>query len=85
MVRTAPILDDAVQALLDRVRADPREPVQAGICAPGGYGKTTVLRELAGAERVRLVDDAHRLDGTEVRELAALAQAGQPLVVTYRP
>jgi len=88
VIRTAAILDDAVRVLLDRVRADPAGPVQVGICAPGGYGKSTVLRQLAevpGADPVRLVDDAHRLDETAVRELTGMARAGQPLVVAYRP
>ncbi len=88
MVRTTPILDVAARGLLDRLRADPQGPLQVGICAPGGYGKTTVLRELdrLGAEPVRLVDDAHRLAETEVRELLAMARVSeQRLVVAYRP
>jgi DNA-binding CsgD family transcriptional regulator len=89
--RTVPILDAAVRELLDRVRADPRAAVAVGMCAPGGYGKTTVLHELdrcfqeaPGADPVLVVDDAHRLTEAQVRELIA-GVPGRRLAVAYRP
>ena len=39
-------LSEPVTALLRRVIADPSAPLSAAVCAPGGYGKTTLLREL---------------------------------------
>jgi DNA-binding CsgD family transcriptional regulator len=37
------------RALLDLVAADPNAPMCVGVCAPGGYGKTWLLRELERA------------------------------------
>ena len=93
MTRAAPILDVAVRGILDRIRADPRAPVPIGMCAPGGYGKTTILRELdrlcqevPGADPVLIVDDAHRLGEAQLREVVAIAQVpGRRLAVAYRP
>ncbi|MGC9669444.1 LuxR C-terminal-related transcriptional regulator [Planosporangium sp. 12N6] len=45
------VLDQQSQALLDAVDANPHAPVSIGIHAPGGYGKSVVLRELARAYR----------------------------------
>jgi DNA-binding CsgD family transcriptional regulator len=41
------VLDPPTRQLIDAIEADPLAPVTAGIPAPGGYGKTTVLAELA--------------------------------------
>jgi DNA-binding CsgD family transcriptional regulator len=38
-------------SVLARVTADPAAPLHAGIAAPGGYGKTTLLRQLTDAYR----------------------------------
>ncbi|MEV6304109.1 helix-turn-helix transcriptional regulator [Actinoplanes sp. NPDC051861] len=76
--------------LLSTVRTDPSAPLRAAICAPGGYGKSTLL---AGLERiyreagvtagapwldpesdVLLVDDAHRLDDERLRTLRDRAE-----------
>jgi DNA-binding CsgD family transcriptional regulator len=40
------ILDDQTREFLDLVAADPLAPMQIGIVAPGGHGKTATLREL---------------------------------------
>ncbi|MEU8665053.1 hypothetical protein, partial [Actinoplanes philippinensis] len=38
-------------SVLARVAADPAAPLHAGVTAPGGYGKTTLLRQLTDAYR----------------------------------
>ncbi|GIF38910.1 helix-turn-helix transcriptional regulator [Actinoplanes xinjiangensis] len=38
-------------SVLARVAADPAAPLHAGVAAPGGYGKTTLLRQLTDAYR----------------------------------
>ncbi|MFI5889810.1 LuxR C-terminal-related transcriptional regulator [Actinoplanes sp. NPDC051513] len=77
--------------LLNEVRADPSAPLRAAVCAPGGYGKSALLAQI---ERTchdtgvpaRLVDDAHRLDDTRLRELRELAEHPDArIVVAYRP
>lgn len=40
------------RALLDLVATDPTTPLRAGVMAPGGYGKTALLHELAAAYTV---------------------------------
>jgi DNA-binding CsgD family transcriptional regulator len=45
------ILDAPTRRLLDTVEADPLAVTTVGIPAPGGYGKTTVLAELARGYR----------------------------------
>src|ERR1700730_1272041 len=45
------ILDASTRRLLDTVEADPLASTIVGIPAPGGYGKTTVLAELARVYR----------------------------------
>jgi DNA-binding CsgD family transcriptional regulator len=64
MLRTATepqlILDEQIRTFLDAVDANPRAPMSVGIPAPGGYGKTIVLRELARIYRragVTVVDE----------------------------
>lgn len=42
-----PILDGPTRAFLDTVETDPLAPMTVAMPAPGGYGKTTVLAELA--------------------------------------
>ncbi|HEX5403380.1 MAG TPA: helix-turn-helix transcriptional regulator [Pseudonocardiaceae bacterium] len=109
------ILDGPTQRFLEMVDADPLAPVTVAMPAPGGYGKTTVLAELASScaaagirvlgpadlpveeggaclgpgaadPAVLLVDDAHQLGATQLRDLAALAVGGAVrMVVAYRP
>jgi DNA-binding CsgD family transcriptional regulator len=80
--------DDATRRLLADIAADPAAPLRLGVVAPGGYGKSAILREvervyLDAGESVRLVDDAHLLDEPHLR---ALVDADEPrLVVAYRP
>ncbi|MEV4282686.1 hypothetical protein, partial [Actinoplanes xinjiangensis] len=40
-----------ITSVLARVAADPAAPLHAGVAAPGGYGKTTLLRQLTDAYR----------------------------------
>ncbi|HEV2782901.1 MAG TPA: helix-turn-helix transcriptional regulator [Actinophytocola sp.] len=51
--RTAPELipDERTRRLREAIAADPTAPVRIGIVAPGGYGKTAVLGELAAIYR----------------------------------
>ncbi|MFD9740528.1 LuxR C-terminal-related transcriptional regulator [Umezawaea sp. NPDC059074] len=78
--------DDATRQLLADIAADPTAPLRLGVVAPGGYGKTAILREIErvyAGESVRLVDDAHLLDEKQLRDLV---DADDPrLVVAYRP
>jgi DNA-binding CsgD family transcriptional regulator len=112
-----PILDVSTRAFLDTVENDPLAPLTAAMPAPGGYGKTTVLAELASLYRsagvrvlgpadvpaetlamaepvtagaadpaVLLVDDAHQLAPSVLRDLAELVATGPVrMVVAYRP
>ena len=106
-IRPELVLDEASSALLDAVDADPHAPITVGIQAPGGYGKSALLHELAGSYRraghpvvdgwpehgpapepgaVLLVDDAHLLDESRLRELRQwLGAAPARLAVAYRP
>ena len=78
--------DDATRQLLADIAADPTAPLRLGVVAPGGYGKTAILREIErvyAGEGVRVVDDAHLLDEKQLRDLV---DADDPrLVVAYRP
>ncbi|HEU5470607.1 MAG TPA: LuxR C-terminal-related transcriptional regulator [Actinophytocola sp.] len=51
--RTAPnpVPDARARQLAETVAADPGAPIRAGVLAPGGYGKTAVLGELAAIYR----------------------------------
>lgn len=51
--RTAPELipDERIRRLRDAITADPAAPLRVGLFAPGGYGKTAVLAELAAIYR----------------------------------
>lgn len=86
-----PLLDEPTQRLVDAIAADPTAPLCVGISAPGGYGKTTILREVEHAFRAasvtaRVVDDAHLLGEADLRELRALVDREDTrLVVAYRP
>jgi DNA-binding CsgD family transcriptional regulator len=85
---SALVLDEASRRFVDAVAADPHAPLRVGVVAPGGYGKTAILRELgrvyrqAGVDAV-LVDDAHLLRADELRAL--VASGAERLVVAYRP
>jgi type II secretory pathway predicted ATPase ExeA len=88
-----PVLSRQVTQVLDAVAAavDAGPVVRLGVVAPGGYGKTTVLREItrafgdAGAS-ASVVDDAHLLPDAELLALRSLVERGdESVVVAYRP
>jgi DNA-binding CsgD family transcriptional regulator len=84
-------LDQRGRRLLDAVAADPHAPLHVGVVAPGGYGKTALLREIEHLHRLadvpaHVVDDAHLLDAARLRELRAVAEdPGARIVVAHRP
>jgi len=86
-----PVLDEPTRRLVEGIGADPTAPLCVGVSAPGGYGKTTILREIDRAYRgagvaARVVDDAHLLAESELRELRELVDRDDTrLVVAYRP
>ncbi|XVS65076.1 LuxR C-terminal-related transcriptional regulator [Actinosynnema sp. CA-299493] len=89
-----PVLSHQVAQVLDAVAAAAAGsgPVlRLGVVAPGGYGKTTVLREITRAfEEVgapaAVVDDAHLLPDAELSALRSLVERGdEHVVVAYRP
>lgn len=70
---------------------DPEALTAPSLCvqAPGGHGKSALLRELS-ADGVLIVDDAHLLDDARLKELRGIAEStvasGQSrMVVGYRP
>ncbi|GAA0558665.1 hypothetical protein GCM10010172_47120 [Paractinoplanes ferrugineus] len=72
--------------LLRDARAEPTAPITAAVCAPGGFGKSTLLDELAQVTDALLVDDAHHLCDQRLHELIAIAERpGARLIVAYRP
>ncbi|MFD0203552.1 MULTISPECIES: helix-turn-helix transcriptional regulator [Saccharothrix] len=84
-----PVWSPQVAQVLDAIAAG--AVVRLGVVAPGGYGKTTVLREIsrafedAGAS-ASVVDDAHLLPDAELLALRALVERGaESVVVAYRP
>ncbi|QQQ76997.1 LuxR family transcriptional regulator [Saccharothrix sp. 6-C] len=84
-----PVLPPQVERVLAAVGSGP--VLRLGVVAPGGYGKTTVLREIsrafaeAGAS-ASVVDDAHLLPDAELLALRALVERGnENVVVAYRP
>ncbi|HEX5117348.1 MAG TPA: helix-turn-helix transcriptional regulator [Pseudonocardiaceae bacterium] len=82
------ILDGPTQRFLDTVESEPLAPVTVAIPAPGGYGKTTVLGELAriyGAAGVRVLGPADAREATDPTEPAVLLvddaqQLGAPVL-----
>ncbi|TCO44215.1 helix-turn-helix transcriptional regulator [Actinocrispum wychmicini] len=79
-----PLLTDQTRRLLTAITADPAAPLRLAIVAPGGYGKSTLLREIANAYQdagvdtvtgepasgaVTLVDNAHLLTGAQLARL----------------
>jgi DNA-binding CsgD family transcriptional regulator len=68
---------DQTKKLLTAITTNPAAPLRLALIAPGGYGKTTFLRELSG---IPVVDDAHLLPGERLRTLTA-----SRLVLACRP
>jgi DNA-binding CsgD family transcriptional regulator len=64
-LRAAPDLvpDERTRRLREAIAADPSAPLRIGIVAPGGYGKTAVLSELAAVYRAAGVRVAGGPDG----------------------
>ncbi|MFC6091097.1 helix-turn-helix transcriptional regulator [Saccharothrix lopnurensis] len=84
-----PLLSGQVKGVLEEIASG--VAVRLGVVAPGGYGKSAVLREFArafedaGVEAV-VVDDAHLLPEGELLELRAAVERGdRPVVVAHRP
>ncbi|MFE9743659.1 LuxR C-terminal-related transcriptional regulator [Saccharothrix saharensis] len=84
-----PVLSPHVTQVLDAIAAG--TVLRLGVVAPGGHGKSTVLREItrafedAGAS-ASVVDDAHLLPDGELLELRSLVERGTGnVVVAYRP
>jgi len=91
MTTDRPLLDAATRQVLAGIAAAPDAALRLGVLAPGGYGKTTVLREVeracrdAGVEAT-VVDDAHLLGDAELLALRSLVErGGSTVVVAYRP
>jgi DNA-binding CsgD family transcriptional regulator len=84
-----PMVSRQVSQVLAEIAAG--APVRLGVIAPGGYGKTTVLREIARAfedagATAAVVDDAHLLPDAELLALRARVERGdENVVVAYRP
>ncbi|GAB3894684.1 hypothetical protein GCM10029964_073510 [Kibdelosporangium lantanae] len=68
---------DQTKKLLTAITRNPAAPLRLALIAPGGYGKTTFLRDLTG---IPVVDDAHLLPGERLRTLT-----GPRLVLACRP
>ncbi|CCH27936.1 helix-turn-helix transcriptional regulator [Actinosynnema sp. NPDC047251] len=90
MTSERPLLSDPTRQVLAEIAAAPDAVLRLGVLAPGGYGKTTVLREVERAYRdaadVTIVDDAHLLGDADLRSLrAAVERADATIVVAYRP
>ncbi len=91
MTSDRPLLDDSARQVLAAIAAEPEAVLRLGILAPGGYGKTTVLREVERAYReagveATVVDDAQLLGDGELLALRALVEQGKTrIVVAYRP
>ncbi|MFI9010493.1 LuxR C-terminal-related transcriptional regulator [Actinosynnema sp. NPDC053489] len=83
------LLPQPVTQVLDAIAAG--AAVRLGVVAPGGHGKTTVLREVARAfedagASAAVVDDAHLLPDAELLDLRARVERGDGnVVVAYRP
>ncbi|MFD1149709.1 LuxR family transcriptional regulator, partial [Saccharothrix hoggarensis] len=85
----SPLLPPQVAQVLDVIASG--DPVRLGVVAPGGYGKTAVLREIARAFEdagvaATVVDDAHLLPDADLLSLRARVERGEEsIVVAYRP
>ncbi|HVV12758.1 helix-turn-helix transcriptional regulator [Amycolatopsis sp.] len=80
------LLDEPTERVCAAIVSGELAPVRLAIVAPGGYGKTAVLEHLAGADNVRLVDDAHLLSEAELTELLRfLDDEHAGLVIAARP
>ncbi|WP_237774307.1 helix-turn-helix transcriptional regulator [Actinosynnema sp. ALI-1.44] len=90
-MRTTTVMDESAKRVLDAAEADPFAPLTLAVIAPGGYGKTAVLKafrrayETAGVrvcdrpgdpDTAVIVDDAHKLPVARLRELAGDVAAG---------
>ncbi|MEU4800889.1 helix-turn-helix transcriptional regulator [Actinosynnema sp. NPDC023587] len=91
MTTERPLLSDPAGRVPAEIAAAPDAVLRLGVLAPGGYGKTTVLREVERAYReagvaATIVDDAHLLGDAELGSLRALVERGDArVVVAYRP
>ncbi|MBB5956448.1 DNA-binding CsgD family transcriptional regulator [Saccharothrix tamanrassetensis] len=91
MTSERPLLDPSARQVLAEIADAPEAVLRLGVLAPGGYGKTTVLREVERAYReagveATTVDDAHLLGDAELRSLRSLVEQGDArIVVAYRP
>ncbi|RKT52391.1 helix-turn-helix transcriptional regulator [Saccharothrix australiensis] len=91
MTSDRPLLDAETRRVLAGLAAAPGTVPRLGVVAPGGYGKTTVLREVERVCRdagvgVAVVDDAHLLGDEELRSLRSRVERGDTgVVVAYRP
>ncbi|WP_447005496.1 LuxR C-terminal-related transcriptional regulator [Saccharothrix isguenensis] len=89
-----PVLSRQVSQVLAAVAATAAGSgavVRLGVVAPGGYGKTTVLREVERAfedagTSASVVDDAHLLPDADLLALRSRVERGdENVVVAYRP
>ncbi|WP_236790029.1 helix-turn-helix transcriptional regulator [Amycolatopsis sp. GM8] len=79
------LLDEPTERVCAAIVSGELAPVRLAVVAPGGYGKTTVLERLSGAD-VRLVDDAHLLGDAELAELSRHLEDEQAgIVIATRP
>ncbi|MEV8438419.1 LuxR C-terminal-related transcriptional regulator [Actinosynnema sp. NPDC051121] len=84
-----PLVTPQVTHVLDAIAAG--AAVRLGVVAPGGHGKTTVLREISRAFEdagvpASVVDDAHLLPDAELLALRSRVERGDGnVVVAYRP
>ncbi|WP_083751656.1 helix-turn-helix transcriptional regulator [Saccharothrix sp. ALI-22-I] len=84
-----PMLSPQVSQVLEVIASG--ASLRLGVVAPGGYGKTTVLREIRRAFEdaglsASVVDDAHLLPDAELLALRSLVERGdESVVVAYRP
>lgn len=51
LIRVASALDERSHRIVERVRAEPGAPLRLVVVGPGGYGKSTLLREIARTYR----------------------------------
>jgi DNA-binding CsgD family transcriptional regulator len=91
------VVDERARRVLDAIEADPAAPAVVAVVAPGGHGKSTLLRavrrtyENAGVrvsdrpapDCAVIVDDAHNLPEDRLKEL--LDAEPSRLVIALRP